>query len=147
MKTLCAALASLALLQAGSAALAQEEAPPYENGPVWQVTGIAVQYGHLPEYMQFVATGWKHEQEILKSEHKILDYKVFLNTNPRKGEGDVLLAVLYPNMAALDTTPADDMALIRRAYGSVHSATQGSDQRATFRTVQDTELFREVHLK
>jgi hypothetical protein len=147
MKTLCAALASLALLQTGSAALAQEEAPPYENGPVWQVTDIAVQYGHLPEYMQFVATGWKHEQEILKAEHKILDYKVFLNSSPRKGEGDVLLAVLYPNMAALDTTPADDMALIRKVYGSVRSATQGSDQRATFRTVQDTELFREVHLK
>jgi hypothetical protein len=147
MKTLCALMASLALLQTGSAALAQEEAPPYENGPVWEVTGIAVQYGHLPEYMQFVASGWKREQEMLKADHRILDYKVFLTSNPRKGEADVLLAVLYPNMAALDTTPAEEQALIRKAFGSVRSATQGADQRATFRTVQDSELFREVHLK
>lgn len=147
MKTFCALLASLALFQTGSAALAQDEAPPYENGPVWEVTGIAVQYGHLPEYMQFVATGWKHEQEMLRADHRILDYKVFLNSNPRKGEADVLLAVLYPNMAALDTTPAEEMALIRKAFGSVRSATQGADQRSSIRTVQDTEMFRELHLK
>ncbi len=56
-----ASLAVLASMAFGGAAIADDH--PYSEGPVVNVSRIRTADGHFEEYMNFVATKWKQEQE------------------------------------------------------------------------------------
>ena len=80
---LALALASAAMLATSAAALAQD-ARSYDNGPVWDVEAILTKPGHFDDYMKFVSTSWRAEQEAAKAKGLVLDYKVLAVTDPRE---------------------------------------------------------------
>src|SRR5947209_16296346 len=99
MKTLLIGLAAASTLMSAPVLAADDESPTYENGPVWQFSDIQTKDGHFDEYMSWLSTAWKPQEEALKKAGVILSYKVFLVANPRQGEPDIVLADEYPNMA------------------------------------------------
>ena len=147
MKALLLGLAACAVVQAAPALAAEDQPPGYENGPVWDFAQIQTKDGHFDDYMKWVSTDWKAQEEALKKAGVIVGYKVYLVANPRQGEPDVILAQQWPNMAAFDRSVADEYTLNKRIYGSVAKSNKEEADRGAIRTVQGDVLVREVILK
>jgi hypothetical protein len=147
MKSFLLGLAAAAVMQAAPALAQDDEAPGYENGTVWDMAQIQTKDGHFDEYMKWVSTEWKAQEEALKKAGVIVGYKVFLVSNPRQGEPDVILAQQWANMAAFDRSVADQYALGKRLFGSPAKANKGEVDRGAIRTVQGDVLMREAVLK
>lgn len=89
-------------LLAVTAGQASPQGRPYTEGPVVAVNYIRVKPGMFDKYMQWVATDWKHNLEAQKKEGLILDYSVYHSFERDEHDWNVVLAVTYKNMAALD---------------------------------------------
>ena len=138
-------VASTALLI--TPALAAGDGPSFENGPVWDFTMIQTKDGHFDDYMHWVATDWKRQEEAMKKAGVIVDYRVYLVSNPRQGEADIVLAQEFKNMASFDTPVAQQYALQAKIAGSLAKANQQQAARGSIRTIQSDVLTREAILK
>jgi hypothetical protein len=141
-----AACAALACLAAGSAAvLADDHA--YTEGPVVNVSRIRTVDGKFDDYMNWIGTKWKQEQEIGKKAGYILSYAVYA-AQPRSPEdADLLLVVTYKNWAALDGALAKGDAVAKQIDGSVAASNQAQADRAKIRTVLGSDTIQELILK
>ena len=88
-----AVLAIAAAIALPSAATAQESS--YKPGTVWQASRIDVLPGQFENYMDYLATTWKKNQEMAKADGIVLDYHVLSVNNARQGEPDLVLIVEY----------------------------------------------------
>lgn len=145
MRTLLAAFAASMMLAA--TALAADEAPSFDKGPVWDFGQIQTKDGHFDEYMKWVSTAWKAQEEAMKKAGYILDYKVYLVQNQRQGEPDIILATEYKNMAAFDHPVAEEMAMQAKISGSIAKADEEQAARGSIRTVLGDIMVREAILK
>lgn len=144
---LASLFAGAAMLVAPFAASAQDESRAYDNGPVWEVSYVQTKPGHFDDYMHFLATVWRAEQEAAKAKGLVLDYKVLNVQDSRDNEPDLLLLVEYKNMAAFDV-PLDEMdAMAAKTFGSLKAAAKADVDRETIRTLRGEELTRELILK
>ena len=128
MKIFSMAFAATLMLASSAAALA-EDARPYDNGPVWDVEAILTKPGHFDDYMKFVSTTWRAEQEALKAKGLVLDYKVLTTADPRENEPDLFLMVEYKNMAAFDTPLDEQDAMMKKLFGSMPAANKADVDR------------------
>ena len=87
-----AALAALILI-APTAALAQES--NYTPGTVWQSARIEIEPGQYENYMDYLDTKWKAQQELGKREGYIVSYHVLAVDSKRAGEPDLLLVTEF----------------------------------------------------
>ena len=92
MKSLCVGAAMIAATLAAPV-MAQES--NYKPGTVWEASRIDVLPGQFENYMDYLATTWKKNQELAKAEGIVLDYHVLAVNNPRQGEPDLVLIVEY----------------------------------------------------
>jgi hypothetical protein len=145
MKRVIAALAAAFALIALPAIAASDRG--YDNGPVWDVGSIQTKDGHFDEYMKFVTTTWKSQQEALKKAGYILDYKVYVVTDPRDNEPDIFLATKFKNMAAFDTSIDEMDAFMAKHFGSQEKSNKEQADRGAIRTVRGDMLMRELILK
>jgi len=138
-------IASAALL--ATPALAQDMARSYDNGPVWSVSSIQTKPGHFDEYMHFLATTWKAEQEDSKKKGWVLDYKVLTSVDPRDNEPDLFLMIEYKNMAVMDVSLDELEAQTKKLQGSITASNKAFAGRETIRTERGTVLTRELILR
>ena len=119
----CAAFAAFACLASASAAvLADDHA--YTEGSVVNVARIRTVDGKFDDYMNWIGTKWKHEQEIGKKAGNILSYAVY-QVQPRGPEdANLLLVITYKNWAALDGALAKGDAVAKQVEGSVAASNQ-----------------------
>jgi len=142
------ALAAASLLAAPVlAAPVDPDAPVYDNGSVWNFTEVKTVDGHFDEYMQWLATQWKAQEEALKKAGVIKSYKVLIAVDARSHEGDLILAVEYPNMAVFDRSTDSQYALQKKIFGSLAQASQQQAARSSIRTIMADYLMREAVLK
>lgn len=146
MKLLFASLAA-ATLFAAAPAFAADDGPTYETGPVWDFSQVQTKDGHFDDYMAWLDTGWKAQEEALKKAGIIIDYKVYLVENPRQGEPDLVLAQEYKNMAAFDATVAQQYAMQAKIFGSLPKANADQAARGSIRTIMGEVRMREAVLK
>jgi hypothetical protein len=92
MKTLFIGAAMLAATLA-TPAMAQESS--YKPGTVWEASRIDVLPGQFENYMDYLATTWKKNQEMAKAGGIVLNYHVLAVNNARQGEPDLVLIVEY----------------------------------------------------
>ena len=92
MKSLFVGAAMIAAALA-TPAIAQES--NYKRGSVWEASRIDVLPGQFENYMDYLATTWKKNQEMAKAEGIVLDYHVLATNNARAGEPDLVLIVEY----------------------------------------------------
>jgi|ERR1041385_5403244 hypothetical protein len=145
----CSLAALAALLSLGLApALAQEDnSPAFENGPVWNIASIQTKDGHQDDYLRWLATDWKRQEEALKKAGVILSYHVYMVQNPRNGEPDIMLAQEYKNMAVFDQSQAQQYALQAKIAGSIAKSNREQAARGSIRTIMGDMMLREALLK
>ena len=146
MKLLLAALAATAMF-ASAPAFAADEGPAFEVGTVWDFSQVLTKDGHFDDYMAWLDTGWKAQEEALMKAGVIIGYKVYLVENPRQGEPDIVLAQEYKNMAAFDRSVAEGYALQAKIAGSLPKANAEQAARGSIRTILGEVRMREAVLK
>jgi len=139
----CTALVTLAFV--GTAAFADDHA--YTEGPVIEVNSIRTVDGRFDEYMKWLDTVWKAEQEASKKAGYILSYEV-LTVDPRgPDDPDIYLVVTYANWAALDGGLAKGDAIAKQIEGSVEAANKSQADRSKIRRVLGTQTMQRLNLK
>jgi hypothetical protein len=78
--------------------------------------------GHFDDYMKWLDTTWKQEEEAAKKAGYIISYEV-LTVEPRgPDDPDILLVITSKNWAALDGATAKGDAIAKQIEGSVTAA-------------------------
>src|ERR1700686_4250732 len=126
-----AAAAALAL----TGAVAVSDDHVFTEGPVVNVASIRTEYGKFDEYMKYLDTTWKAEQEAAKKAGYIISYRV-VTVEPRgENDPDIYLVVNYKNWAALDDATAKGDAIAKQVEGSLAASNQGDVDRGKIRRV------------
>jgi hypothetical protein len=141
-----AAYAAFATLACASfAALADDHS--YSEGPIVNVARIRTVDGKFDEYMNWVATTWKKQQEAAKKAGYILSYEV-ISVEPRNSDdADLLLVTRYKNWAALDGAIEKNDAIAKEIEGSVAASNQAQFDRAKIRRVLGSSTMQVLELK
>jgi hypothetical protein len=119
----------------------------YTEGPVVNVSRIRTVDGKFDDYMNFVATKWKQEQEAGKKMGDVLRYEVIAIEPRTPDDPDVLLVVYYKNWAALDGATAKSDAIAKLVDGSVAAANKGQADRASIRRILGSSTMQVLNLK
>lgn len=147
MKYSFAALAALLAFGLAPALAQDDNSPVFENGPVWDIASIQTKDGHQDDYLHWLATDWRRQEEALKKGGVIVSYHVYLVQNPRQGEPDIMLAQEYKNMAVFDQSQAQQYALQAKIAGSIAKSNHEQAARGSIRTIQGDMMLREALLK
>ena len=142
-RTALAAVAALGLCT--TAALADDHV--YTEGPVVNVAAIRTEYGHFDDYMKYLSTTWKPEQEAAKKAGYILSYRVMTVEARTENDPDILLVITYKNWAALDDGLAKSDAILKQVEGSLSASDHGAVERAKIRRVLGSQTMQELDLK
>ena len=139
----CAAVATFAF--SATAALADDHA--FTEGPVVNVASIRTVDGKFDEYMKWLDTTWKAQQEASKKAGYILSYQV-LAVEPRgPDDPDLYLLTTYKNWAALDGATAKGDEIAKLVEGSVAASNQAQFERSKIRRVLGSRTTQELVLK
>ena len=127
------------------AVLADDHA--FTEGPVVNVAAIRTEPGKLDEYMKFLDTTWKAEQEAGKKTGDVISYRV-VTVEPRsENDPDLYLVVTYKNWATLDGATAKADAIAKQIEGSVDASNKATVDRGKIRRVLGSWTGQELKLK
>jgi hypothetical protein len=144
-QVVCALAALLAVTALPGTALA--DGKDYTDGSVINVAAIRTVDGHFDDYMHWLATGFKKQQEAAKKAGLITGYRVIVIEARGPNDPDVLLVTEYKNWAALDNLGGKLDKISADVEGSVEAAARSEADRAKIRTVLGSRTEQEVLLK
>jgi hypothetical protein len=144
-QVVCAVAALLTVTALPGTALA--DGRDYNDGPVINVASIRTVDGHFDDYMHWLATGFKKQQEAAKKAGLITGYRVIVIEARGPNDPDVLLVTEYKNWAALDNLGGKLDKISADVEGSVEAAAKSEADRAKIRTVLGSRTEQEVLLK
>jgi hypothetical protein len=140
------AYAAYALLLCSSVvAIADDHA--YTEGAVVNVIRIRTVDGKFDDYMKYLDTTWKREQEAAKKAGNIISYQVLTVEARAPDDPDVLLVLTYKNWGALDGALAKGDAIAKQIEGSLPASNQAQSDRAKIRRVLGSSTMQVLELK
>jgi len=117
---------------------------PVKSGDYWDVAAITVDDGHMPDYIDFLASQYRKQNDFSKSKGWIKDYKIFSNINARDGEPDLYLVTVFDHMP----TSAEEIQREKEMNAFMAQTTRqgaaGSAHRATYRKLRGDMLLQEM---
>lgn len=147
MKNILSRLLVGAVLVASSAFVSAKEELPYSEGPVIELSYIKIKPGMFDAYLKWLSTDWKQVNAELMKAGIIVDAKVYSCTARNPHEADLVLAVTYKNMAALDNLDERSEPVLEKVWSSRDKANEAAIGREKMREVLGGELIRELVLK
>lgn len=145
MNIVAALAASLGLALASTAVLADDHA--FTEGPVVNVSAVRTEYGKFDEYMKFLDTVWKANQEAAKKAGDVTAYKVITVEARGADDPDLYLVVYYKNWAALDNSTAKGDAIVKQVEGSLEASNKAAVERGKIRRLLGSWTGQELLLK
>jgi hypothetical protein len=137
------AVAALACLS--FAALADDH--PYSEGAVVNVAMIRTVDGHFDDYMKWLATAWKRQQEAFKKAGYIVSYQVVAVEARTADDPDLLLITTYKNWAALDGALAKGDEITKQLGQTNEQSNKEQADRSSIRRVIGSETTQVLELK
>jgi hypothetical protein len=119
----------------------------YNDGPVQNVSFIRTIDGHFDDYMHWLATTYKQQQEAAKAAGLITRYQVLVAEPHNAQDPDIILITEYKNWAALDHLGGKLDQVAAKVEGSVDAANKSEADRAKIRTVLGSETVQVAELK
>ena len=144
-RVFCAGGALLSLT--GLATIALADGRDYNDGPVINVASIRTVDGHFDDYMHWLATGYKKQQEAAKKAGLITSYRVMVVEARAPNDPDILLITEYKNWAALDGLGGKADAITAETSGSLEQANHAQADRAKIRTILGSQTMQAAELK
>jgi hypothetical protein len=140
-----AASAAVALVATSFQAIADDHA--YTEGPVVNVAAIRTEYGKFDDYMKYLDTTWKAEQEAAKKAGYITSYRVITVEARGENDPDIYLMIYYKNWAAFDGATAKGDAIAKQVEGSLDTQNKGAVDRGKIRRILGSWTGQELDLK
>ena len=142
-------------LRAGGALLAATlvaspilaDGPHWNDGPVVNVGYIRTVDGHFDDYMAWLATTWKKQEEASKKAGLIISYRVLVVQPVGPNDPDIILVNEFKNWEALDSLGSKLDAVSAQVEGSLEKANQSQVERSKIRTVLGARTMQEAVLK
>ncbi|MEJ1931787.1 hypothetical protein WDZ92_16230 [Nostoc sp. NIES-2111] len=147
MRKLAGAAMMAGVLATGAmAGAAQAQTAPrvYEGGSVWRVSYIETKPGMFDEYLAYLNTAWRQQNENGMKSGDVLSYKILAVDSARDNEPDLILMIEYKNMAVFDASMAEQDKRISSVFGSTQKAAQNAVSRETMRVQRGSVLVREL---
>ena len=119
----------------------------WNDGPVINVSSIRTVDGHFDDYMHWLATTYKKQQEAAKKAGLITSYRVIVIEPRGPNEPDILLVTEFKNWAALDHLGSKLDQVSAQIEGSAEAAAKSEVDRAKIRTVLGSRTQQEAILK
>jgi hypothetical protein len=119
----------------------------YNDGSVVNVAAIRTVDGHFDDYMQWLATTWKKQEEAAKKAGLILSYRVLVAEARQPNDPDIYLITEFKNWAALDGLGGKLDAVSTQIEGSLEKASQSEADRGKIRTVLGSQTLQTAELK
>ena len=138
-----AALPALAALTTSAFADGRD----FNDGPVVNSYYIRTIDGHFDDYMHWLATTYKKEQEAAKAAGLITNWRVLVVEARTPQDPDIILVTEYKNWAALDHLGGKLDQVSTKVEGSVGAADKSEVDRAKIRTVLGSRTSQEAILK
>src|SRR5437763_4460442 len=127
------------------AAVADDHA--YTEGPVVNVAAIRTEYGKFDDYMKYLDTTWKAEQEAAKKAGYITSYRVVTVESRGENDPDIYLVINYKNWAAFDGSTAKADAIAKQVEGTLEKQSRSAVDRGKIRRVLGSWTGQELVLK
>jgi hypothetical protein len=119
----------------------------WNDGPVVNSAYIRTVDGHFDDYMHWLATTYKKQQEAAKAAGLILSYRVLVVEARNPQDPDIILVTEFKNWAALDHLGSKFDQVSTKVEGSVEAAAKSEADRAKIRTVLGSRTMQEALLK
>ena len=119
----------------------------YNDGPVVNSYYIRTIDGHFDDYMHWLATTYKKEQEAAKAAGLITNWRVLVVEARTPQDPDIILVTEYKNWAALDHLGGKLDQVSTKVEGSVEAAAKSQADRAKIRTILGSRTSQEAILK
>jgi hypothetical protein len=123
------------------------DGPDWNDGPVLNVASIRTVDGHFNDYMHWLATTYKKQQEAAKKAGLILSYRVIVVEARGPSDPDIYLVTEFKNWAALDHLGSRLDQIFAQTEGSVAASDRSEAERARIRTVLGSRTEQEAILK
>jgi hypothetical protein len=137
-----------AVMSLGSlTAVAYADGRDWNDGPVQNVTFIRTVDGHFDDYMHWLATTYKKQQEAAKAAGLITRYEVLVAQPHNPQDADIILITEFKNWAALDHLGSKLDQVSAKVEGSVDAANKSTADRAKIRTVLGSDIAQVAELK
>ena len=136
-----------ALLLAAVATGAFANGTDYNDGPVVVRTAVRTVDGHFDDYMHWLDTVWRQQEEAAKKAGLITDYKVLVAQPRGPQDADIYLIEFFPNWAAFDGIGTKMDAISKQVWGSLKEAATEESGRGKIRTILGSEVMQEAQLK
>jgi hypothetical protein len=148
-KTLCKIAASaIAALFLCGLAVAQAPQRPFHDGAVWQITFVKAKPGVGLNYMNYLATEWKTEQEALKKAGLTLNYMVIETESHSATDFDLMLMTQFKDLATMEANQDKMEEVTNKALNSNdQKMIAGYQERASWREILGERLAREIILE
>ena len=111
-----------------------------------ELSFVKVKPGQFDAYMKYLSTTYKAIMDAHEKAGLITGYAIYASQPRSPQEPDLVLSIVYPNMAALDRG-AEAEAVNEKVVGNVATQTQGAVDREAMREVLGSQLIRELVLK
>jgi hypothetical protein len=144
-RTVCVTAALLATTTLTTAAYA--DGRDYNDGPVLQASYIRTVDGHFDDYMHWLATTYKKQQEAAKAAGLVTAWRVLVTQPLNPQDPDIILVTEFKNWAALDHLGSKLDQVSAKVEGSVEAAAKSEAERAKIRTVLGSRISQEAILK
>ena len=144
-RILCSMAATLAIGSLSTTAFA--DGRDYTDGPVQNVSFIRTVDGHFDDYMHWLATSYKKQQEAAKAAGLITGYQVLVAQPHGAQDPDIILVTEFKNWAALDQLGSKFDQVLAKVEGSVDAANKSEADRSKIRTVLGSETVQVAVLK
>ena len=138
---------SALLLCAAVTPAAFADGTSWTDGPVVNVVFVRTVDGHFDDYMKWLATAWKKQEEALKKAGIITSYEVMVGEPRNPHDADIYLVTEYKNWAALDGVGGKMDSVSAQLEGSLQAANTAEADRAKIRTVLGSETMQVANLK
>src|SRR5271169_6824103 len=121
---------------------------PFHDGPVWDISFIKAKPGLGLNYMNWLASEWKTEQEALKKAGLILNYMVIETEAHSPSDFDLMLMIQYKDLATMEANQDKAEAVANQALSSNdQKMIAGYQERASWREIIGNRLAREIILE
>src|SRR5262252_1021912 len=127
--------ASTVLAFGSLTAVAYADGRDWNDGPVQNVTFVRTVDGHFDDYMHWLATTYKKQQDAAKAAGLITRYEVLVAQPHNPQDPDIILVTEYKNWAALDHLGGKLDQVSAQVEGSVEAADKSEVDRAKIRTI------------
>jgi hypothetical protein len=119
----------------------------FTEGPVMNVSSIRTVDGKFDDYMKWLSTTWKAQNEAAIKAGYLVSYQV-IGVEPRgPDDPDLYLVLTYKNWAALDGALAKNDEIAKQTEGSVAASNQSQFERAKIRRVLGSSTMQVLNLK